>query len=170
LKQHEWQAADTGASAVVEGVRRVGHPPLAARDEAFCSWEPPPLPCPHAERRAGRWARVGGVGPIVRGRAGAGQCVVAFSGDQRQQEESREEEKPSLTVPPICRRLVRVRLFRLGRRRGNGWGRGHYVGALLGERREEAVGWRRLGFGLAQGNEGGWQFGVLVGPPALGLF
>jgi hypothetical protein len=86
----------------VEGVRRVGHPPLAARDEAFRRREPPPLPCPHVERRAGRWARVGGIGPVVRGRAaGAGQCAVAFSGDQRQQEESQEEEKPSLTAHPM---------------------------------------------------------------------
>ena len=111
-------AADTGASAVVEGVRRVGHPPLAARDEAFRSREPPPLPCPHVERRAGRWARVGGIGPIVRGRAGAGQCAVAFSGDQRQQEESQEEEKPSLTARARC-------AAQLPRRDGggNGWGR-----------------------------------------------
>ena len=83
------------ASAVVEGVRRVGHPPLAARDEAFRRREPPPLPRPHVERPAGGWPRAGG--GIRSVRAGC-RNAVAFSGDHRrehrQKEQSQEKQEP----------------------------------------------------------------------------
>jgi hypothetical protein len=65
----------------VEWVRRVGHPPLAAPDKALRRREPPPLPRPHVERRVG----------VV----GAAGVDVAFCrGEQRQEEESHQEQKP----------------------------------------------------------------------------
>jgi hypothetical protein len=78
---HEWQLARTYTSSVVERVRRVGHPPLTAPDKALRRREPPPFPRPRVERRGG----------VV----GAAGVDVAFCrGEQRQEEESHQEQKP----------------------------------------------------------------------------